>query len=241
MRPGGDHEHEPADRRPARRAARRVVQPDRWRSRPPPRWPGPIRSSPGCRRWRLAIRRRARRGPASYVLTVTDPAQAAPAVTRALVAAGADVLSIGEPRHSLEDVYLELVDGRRGPDADEQRARRASARSSARSSRSSGATGSSSSRRPSCRSSSSSVPRRSILAIKASAAEHRAGQAGRLFAVLAAADPGLRARAAERVLGGRGARAGHARAGADHAGRPRGAPHRQGRGDLHTRDRRLPT
>ena len=35
---------------------------------------------------------------------------AAPAVTRALVEAGADVLSIGESRHSLEDVYLEMID-----------------------------------------------------------------------------------------------------------------------------------
>ena len=35
---------------------------------------------------------------------------AAPAVTRALVAAGADVLSIGESQHTLEDVYLELID-----------------------------------------------------------------------------------------------------------------------------------
>ena len=51
-------------------------------------------------------------GSASYLLTVTDPAQAAPAVTRALVAAGADVLSIAESRHTLEDVYLELVDDR---------------------------------------------------------------------------------------------------------------------------------
>ncbi len=49
-------------------------------------------------------------GPAGYVLTVSEPAAAAPAVTRALVAAGADVLSIGESRHSLEDVYLELID-----------------------------------------------------------------------------------------------------------------------------------
>ena len=49
-------------------------------------------------------------GPAGYVLAVSDPAVAAPAVTRALVAAGADVLSIGESRHSLEDVYLELID-----------------------------------------------------------------------------------------------------------------------------------
>jgi ABC-2 type transport system ATP-binding protein len=42
-------------------------------------------------------------------VTVSDPAQAAPAVTRALVAAGADVLSITESRHTLEDVYLELI------------------------------------------------------------------------------------------------------------------------------------
>ena len=53
-------------------------------------------------------------GAASYILTVTDPAQAAPAVTRALVAAGADVLSIAEPRHTLEDVYLELVQDTEG-------------------------------------------------------------------------------------------------------------------------------
>ena len=45
-----------------------------------------------------------------YVLTVSDPVLAAPAVTRALVAAAADVLSISESRHSLEDVYLELID-----------------------------------------------------------------------------------------------------------------------------------
>jgi ABC-2 type transport system ATP-binding protein len=49
-------------------------------------------------------------GDSSYVLSVTDPRVAAPAVTRALVAAGADVLSIVESRHSLEDVYLELID-----------------------------------------------------------------------------------------------------------------------------------
>jgi ABC-2 type transport system ATP-binding protein len=48
-------------------------------------------------------------GPAGYVLAVSDLASAAPEVTRALVAAGADVLSIGESRHSLEDVYLELI------------------------------------------------------------------------------------------------------------------------------------
>ena len=49
-------------------------------------------------------------GPAGYVLAVSDPVVAAPAVTRALVAVGADVLSISESHHSLEDVYLELID-----------------------------------------------------------------------------------------------------------------------------------
>ena len=49
-------------------------------------------------------------GPAGYVLAVSDPTLAAPAVTRALVAAGADVLEIAETHHSLEDVYLQLID-----------------------------------------------------------------------------------------------------------------------------------
>ena len=49
-------------------------------------------------------------GPATYVVAVADAGIAAPAVTRALVAADADVLSIGETQHSLEDVYLELID-----------------------------------------------------------------------------------------------------------------------------------
>jgi ABC-2 type transport system ATP-binding protein len=49
-------------------------------------------------------------GANGYVLDVTDASAAAPAVTRALVAAGADVLAIGEAQHSLEDVYLQLVD-----------------------------------------------------------------------------------------------------------------------------------
>jgi ABC-2 type transport system ATP-binding protein len=44
-----------------------------------------------------------------YVLTVSDARVAAPAVTRALVAAGADLLSLTEAQHSLEDVYLELI------------------------------------------------------------------------------------------------------------------------------------
>jgi ABC-2 type transport system ATP-binding protein len=49
-------------------------------------------------------------GVAGYVLNVSDPAAAAPAATRALVAAGADVLSISPSQHSLEDVYLKLID-----------------------------------------------------------------------------------------------------------------------------------
>jgi ABC-2 type transport system ATP-binding protein len=44
-----------------------------------------------------------------YVLTVSDARVAAPVITRALVAAGADVLSLAEGHHSLEEVYLELV------------------------------------------------------------------------------------------------------------------------------------
>jgi ABC-2 type transport system ATP-binding protein len=46
----------------------------------------------------------------SYLLNVTDPDAAAPGVARALVGANADILSIAESHHSLEDVYLELVD-----------------------------------------------------------------------------------------------------------------------------------
>lgn len=48
-------------------------------------------------------------GPGSYVLTVSEPRKAAPEVVRGLVRAGADVLTIGEKQHSLEDVYLELI------------------------------------------------------------------------------------------------------------------------------------
>lgn len=48
-------------------------------------------------------------GDSGYTISVTDPAAATPAVTRALVQAGADVMFVGESRRSLEDVYLELV------------------------------------------------------------------------------------------------------------------------------------
>ena len=69
---------------------------------------------PGSRRPCSPARRESQewrsQGAASYVLSVADPRAAAPRVTRALVAAGADVVSIAAARHSLEDVYLQLVD-----------------------------------------------------------------------------------------------------------------------------------
>ncbi len=58
---------------------------------------------PGVQTWR-------NEGPNHYLLTVTDLTLAAPAVTRALVAAEADVLSISEAPHTLEDIYLHLID-----------------------------------------------------------------------------------------------------------------------------------
>ena len=63
---------------------------------------GVFNGTTGVESWRVD-------GSARYLLIVTDPKLAAPAVTRALVAARADVLSISESRHSLEDVYLELI------------------------------------------------------------------------------------------------------------------------------------
>ncbi len=48
-------------------------------------------------------------GAGGYVLFVSEPAVAAPAVTGALVAAGSDVRSISDSNHSLEDAYLELI------------------------------------------------------------------------------------------------------------------------------------
>jgi ABC-2 type transport system ATP-binding protein len=45
-----------------------------------------------------------------YVLQVQDPPSAAPAVARAVVGAGADLMRLDEVHHSLEDVYLQLID-----------------------------------------------------------------------------------------------------------------------------------
>lgn len=49
-------------------------------------------------------------GDGAYVLAVSDPGIAAPEATRALVAAGADLLSLSPSQHSLEDVYLQMID-----------------------------------------------------------------------------------------------------------------------------------
>ena len=57
---------------------------------------------PGLDGWQQA--------PSGYALAVSDPQVAAPEVARALVHAGADILSIAESRRTLEDVYLELID-----------------------------------------------------------------------------------------------------------------------------------
>jgi ABC-2 type transport system ATP-binding protein len=48
-------------------------------------------------------------GSSSYVLSVSEPRTAAPEVVRGLVHARADVLTVAETQHSLEDVYLELI------------------------------------------------------------------------------------------------------------------------------------
>ncbi len=65
---------------------------------------------PGVEGWRADDR-------ATYIVSVSEPDVAAPAITRALVAAEADVLSIAESYHSLEDVYLSLVEDDRERDA----------------------------------------------------------------------------------------------------------------------------
>jgi ABC-2 type transport system ATP-binding protein len=77
---------------------------------------------PAVQSWRQEQRQpqQGRQGPGAwYTLTVTDPVRAAPAVTRALVAADADVLRVAEEHASLEDVYLQLVndDGKNGKEA----------------------------------------------------------------------------------------------------------------------------
>ena len=58
---------------------------------------------PGSDGWKLG-------DDGTYILSVTDSEAAAPAATRAIVAAGADLLSLAPTQHSLEDVYLQLID-----------------------------------------------------------------------------------------------------------------------------------
>ena len=58
---------------------------------------------PGCESWR-------RNEDGVYVLSVTDPDIAAPAAARAVLGAGADLLALTPTRHSLEDVYLQMID-----------------------------------------------------------------------------------------------------------------------------------
>jgi ABC-2 type transport system ATP-binding protein len=43
------------------------------------------------------------------VVSVAEPEKENPELIRALVAAGADIQFVGELRHSLEDIYLQLV------------------------------------------------------------------------------------------------------------------------------------
>jgi ABC-2 type transport system ATP-binding protein len=77
------------------------------RTRVPLPDPGQVFAAvPGVEDWRVS----GLADDGGYFLTVSDTTATAPALTRALVQAGADVLSVGESRHSLEDVYLELID-----------------------------------------------------------------------------------------------------------------------------------
>ena len=62
-----------------------------------------LSSVPGATGWES-------NGDASYRITVRDPRVAAPPLARAIVSSGADLLQLTEGSHSLEDVYLELVD-----------------------------------------------------------------------------------------------------------------------------------
>ena len=191
-------------------------------ARPAPRAGPRLRRPPGRRR--LAPGRRRPR----YVLAVSDPAVAAPAVTRALVAAGADVLSIGESRHSLEDVYLELIDEDDGgaPAMSVSRRRvRAIFRKELREYR----------RNRSIVAAMAILPLIFLIQpLVAVFALRRVGIGGArstsMCCCTCSAIPALVPGDARRLLGGRRAPAGHARAGAHDADPPRGVPAGQGAG-----------
>jgi ABC-2 type transport system ATP-binding protein len=57
---------------------------------------------PGAKGWRSQD--------GAYVISVDEPSAVVPELARRLVGAGADILELGEVDHSLEDVYLQLVD-----------------------------------------------------------------------------------------------------------------------------------
>jgi ABC-2 type transport system ATP-binding protein len=57
---------------------------------------------PGAKGWRWQD--------GAYVISVDEPSAVVPELARRLVGAGADILELGEVDHSLEDVYLQLVD-----------------------------------------------------------------------------------------------------------------------------------
>jgi ABC-2 type transport system ATP-binding protein len=46
----------------------------------------------------------------TYVVSVTDPTAVAPAVARAILTSGSDLVHLSEVQHTLEDVYLQLID-----------------------------------------------------------------------------------------------------------------------------------
>ena len=188
-----------------------------------PRSPSPTASlavSPRVDGWRLD-------GAAGYLLTVSDPAVAAPAVTRALVAAGADVLSIAESQHSLEDVYLELIDEdvEAGPRRVSRRRIRAIFRKELREYR----------RNRSIVVADGDLPadlpapaaRPVFTAARVVVGRARAGVTSLLYML---AHPGAHAGDARRLRRGRRAPAGHARAGAHDADPARGIPAGQGAG-----------
>ncbi len=60
---------------------------------------------------KLAVAREVKIVENKLVVTLDDPERQNPEIVRTLVAAGADVQFVGELRHSLEDVYLQLVKG----------------------------------------------------------------------------------------------------------------------------------
>ena len=64
---------------------------------------GLLSALPGAEQW-------SRAEDGAYLLAVADPDVTAPEAARALVAAGADLLSLSPVGHSLEDVYLQLID-----------------------------------------------------------------------------------------------------------------------------------